>query len=155
MGVDRVAVGMSQRCRICGRSCGQSTCDSCAAVAALIPTLDVPLFCIVDGSYYPQYSGAGLVLVAEHLTGDFIAFCACHFDARSGSEAEVQAVIRGRRWAPGVPIYTDSTTAMKQHDSKSPRALFIAPECRDPNHSFAHRLSRQARLAHRAKERVA
>lgn len=142
-------------CPICGDWRSPTTCADCARVAALIPTLSYPLFCIVDGGWHHQWSGAGLVLVADHLRGDFVAFCACRFDARSSSEAEIEAVRRGRLWAPGVQVFTDSFTAIRQTATKDFRACFIDPICREPNHSYAHRLSRQGRLELRAAERKA
>lgn len=142
--------GSAKPCLVCGASSPVDICDPCAAVARLVPRINVPLFLIVDGSYNAKYSGAGLVLVADSLGGEFIAFCACHFQAKSSSHAEVEALKRGMLWAPGVQVWTDCRSAVQLANGK---ACWLPPECRDPNHGFAHRLSRQARLGARAEAR--
>ncbi len=160
---------MTRRCRVCGEPSTLATCASCAEVAALVARVADPLCVVVDGSYNESYAGAGLVLVLGPPNGDFAAFCACRLDVSSSVEAEYQAIIRARRWAPHVPVYSDCHAAIdlvlgvNRHNSRPLRhrmqqvALgvhYLDPEHRDPNHAFAHRLSRQGRIAVRAELRA-
>ncbi len=139
-------------CRICGRNDPDSwTCSDCREVARLIPQIPAPLVLIVDGSYRrnSREAGAGLILVHGSLTGDFIAFCACRFMASSSTEAERQAVIRGLRWAPGVPVHTDALNVAHEFARRGENVSWLPlGAVRVPNHQFAHRLSVEGRLAH-------
>lgn len=159
---------MLRRCRVCGESCELATCEPCAEVGALVQRIAEPLCVVVDGSYSDEWQGAGLVLVLDSPIGEFAALCACRFHARSSVEAEYQAIVRARRWAPGVPVYSDcvqaidlvcgvSTQRKRLADRLKQAQLgvhFLLERYREPNHAFAHRLSRQGRLAARAAQRA-
>lgn len=141
-------------CRICGERSTSSTCGRCAAIAALVARIDDKLLVIVDGSFHDGHGGAGLVLVTGSLTGVVVARCACRFHARSSAEAEFQAIVRGRRWAPGVPVYSDCLAAISGAQGGGRSAVYwIQPAQREPNHGIAHRLSRVGRREQMASER--
>jgi len=96
----------------------------------------------------PGHGGAGLVLAAP--TGEILASRSCTFSAESSSDAELSAVIRGARWAPGVIIYTDSEStcwaALSSNDKLVVR--FLREHDRGVAHAFAHQLSVDGRLRH-------
>lgn len=145
-------------CRICGemvelarQNAGpRVTCASCAQIATLIPTWIADgerLSVIVDGSYARGLGGAGLVLVSGSLRGEVIAHCSCVFKAAHSDEAEFQAIVRGRRWAPGVPLWSDCDGAIRRARRDGAIATFIEDRWRKPNHDLAHDLSVQGRQA--------
>lgn len=154
-------------CRICGERSSSRTCDGCGQVAVLVEHILEPMFVIVDGSYLNDHGGAGLVLVVGSLVGDVAASCACRFHACSSAEAEFQAIVRGRRWAPGVPVYSDCESAIRgtgnpANERERRRMIvrgtstsgvhFILEQHRKPNHQLAHRLSRVGRREQTAVE---
>lgn len=144
-------------CRVCGLR-GQH-CAECAEGIRLVKEhAEQELCLVVDGSFVPKASdredranghgGAGLVLVRGPVTtGEVLAARACGFDAVDSSDAEFQAVIRGARWAPGVPIYTDVNTFPGKFAEINPRlvVLHLMSHERCPAHHLAHRLSVEGR----------
>jgi hypothetical protein len=69
--------------------------------------------------------------------------------AHGSSDAELHAVIRGARWAPGVSIYTDSEstcgTALLSNNRLDVR--FLRAHERTRVHELAHQLSIDGRIA--------
>lgn len=107
---------------------------------------------VVDGSFVeaagdgPGHGGAGLVLVDEHID-EIVASRACGFSAEGSSDAELHAVIRAARWAPGVAIYTDSRDLPAKVQSFNPRIAvhYLVPNDRGEAYALAHRLSVEGR----------
>lgn len=116
---------------------------------------------VVDGGYQPYrhgcpqgIAGAGLVLVlGKPLDGEIITYRSCSFIAQGSADAELHAVIRGARWAPGVTIYTDSehTPPIAMSSNPALEVWFLDRAHRGPAHRLAHSLSVEGRL--RAEER--
>jgi hypothetical protein len=99
----------------------------------------------------PGHGGAGLVLatvVVGPIVGTILAMRSCAFTVDNSSEAELQAVIRGARWAPGVPIYTDSesTCWAATSSNRDLDVRFLTENVRGPAHAKAHELSVEGRL---------
>jgi hypothetical protein len=94
----------------------------------------------------PGYGGAGLVLATA--TGEVLATRSCAFPADHSADAELHAVIRGARWAPGAVIYTDSEstcwTAIASNKNLDVR--FVLEKDRGPAYELAHQLSVEGRL---------
>lgn len=140
-------------CQVCGRCCHDLRCGDCSAVAELCRLSDQPLYLIVDGSFSQRMGGAGgmggagMVLVKGNTRGHWVALCACWFSCKTSLDAEVEAVMRGALWAPGVPVYSDSTGAIdvtgRTHPSLTVR--WIQDKERGTNHYRAHLLSVQGR----------
>jgi hypothetical protein len=139
-------------CDVCGTDLPCSTrCLDCLQVGALVDEYgpDDQLALIVDGSFAEGRGGAGLVLVQGGVDGDFIAFAACRFRCRNSMQAELQAILRGSRWAPGVTIHSDLMAAIKV--ARKRHGIDVTWMPLDPvtkrgvNHSFAHRLSNEGR----------
>lgn len=144
-------------CRVCGlrgQHCGE--CDEGRRVVAAHRGEDLCL--VVDGSFVPKVrergehspgdGGAGLVLVRGSVrTGEVLATRACGFAAVNSSDAEFQAVIRGARWAPGVPIYTDVRTFPDELAMVNPRLVvrYLLDHDQCPAYHVAHRLSVEGR----------
>lgn len=93
----------------------------------------------------PGHGGAGLVLATTG--GHILASRSCAFPADKSSDAELQAVVRGARWAPGAVIYTDSEstcwTAIAANKNLDVR--FLREDARGPLHALAHQLSVEGR----------
>jgi hypothetical protein len=107
-------------CWVCGArfirdhslpTAARNTCSGCLAGRNLVGA-----YLVVDGAFMshdgerdtpgPGRGGAGLVLVGD--AGEIVATLVCRFEALHSADAEHQAVVRGARWVPHVPIYTDS-----------------------------------------------
>lgn len=90
------------------------------------------------------YGGAGLVLVRG---AEILAARPCGFQASSSSDAEFQAVIRGARWAPGVPIYTDARELPAKMTLVNPDLIvrYLRRGGKRPAYALAHRLSIEGR----------
>jgi hypothetical protein len=98
----------------------------------------------------PGHGGAGLVLatiIVGPIAGEVLATRSCAFVADNSSEAELQAVIRGARWVPGVPIYTDSesTCWAAISSNRDLDVRFLSENDRRPAHAKAHELSVEGR----------
>jgi ribonuclease HI len=143
-------------CRVCGIP-NAKWCAECKIVVDVLRQHWPPaLSLIVDGGFVPLsgersesgigYGGAGLVLVKD---GSVIASRSCGFMADGSSDAELHAVIRGARWAPGVSIYTDSEStcgaALLSNNHLDVR--FLRASERTRAHALAHQLSVDGRIA--------
>lgn len=142
-------------CRICGMR--DVECTECNLGRQLVAVHGyASLSLVVDGSFVESqrndeiglgHGGAGLVLIYGK---EIVASRACGFRTANSSDAELQAVIRGGRWAPGVTVYTDAIDlpikmirinpdlAVHYLDPKSRRAHADA-------YVLAHRLSVEGR----------
>jgi hypothetical protein len=160
-------------CPVCGLRGSQCTeCGLGAKLVALHGLTDMAL--VVDGSFMsplqvdgplvgppqdsnghggtglasPQdssgHGGAGLVLLRGK---EVLASRACGFSATSSSDAELHAVIRAARWAPGVPIYTDVRELPAKMALINPALVvhYLAPGRRGVAYALAHRLSIEGR----------
>lgn len=145
-------------CPVCGLRGSQCTeCGLGAKLVALHGLTDLAL--VVDGSFVaplqvdessvvpPQdrgHGGAGLVLLRSK---EVLASRACGFSATSSSDAELHAVIRAARWAPGVPIYTDARELPAKMALVNPSLVvhYLAPGRRGIAYALAHRLSIEGR----------
>lgn len=136
-------------CRVCGLRGQQCTdCDLGKRLVQIHGSTNLSLF--VDGSFVDArdgglgHGGAGLVLVHESL---IIASRACGFRAEGSADAELHAVIRGGRWAPGVAIYTDARDLPEKIARFNPRIVvgYLPFEMRGAAHALAHRLSVEGR----------
>ena len=134
-------------CPVCGIRGAQCTeCDRGKELVALHGRDRLVL--VVDGSFVeatgegPGHGGAGLVLVDEEID-EIVASRACGFAAEGSSDAELHAVIRAARWAPGVAIYTDSRDLPAKVQSFNPRLSvhYLVPNDRGEAYAMAHRLS--------------
>lgn len=122
-------------------------CAHCRKVTELVARATRRLLLIVDGSYAAGRGGAGLVLVADHAGGMAVAECSCLFSCRGPDEAEFQAIVRGRRWAPGVPVLSDARGAIQRaHRAGMLEVRYIERGDRAPNHNRAHNLSVEGRI---------
>jgi len=142
-------------CAVCGDP-GGKRCDGCRAVEVVLAGEWEPLLVLyVDGSFVtlsgdradggPGHAGAGLVLTRE--SGEVLASRSCAFFAESSSDAELQAVIRGARWARGVVIYTDSesTCDAAMGSNKDLDVRFLDHANRRSAYALAHQLSVEGR----------
>jgi hypothetical protein len=134
-------------CRVCGL-CGQQ-CTECELGAQIVAVHGYAnLSLVVDGSFVEHeaigHGGAGLVLVRGE---EILASRACGFLSESSSDSELQAVIRGGRWAPGVSIYTDARDLAAQMMRINPHLAvqYLPPEKRGEAYAIAHRLSVEGR----------
>lgn len=97
----------------------------------------------------PGHGGAGLVLVSNVSNGhdQILASRACGFHAASSSDAELHAVIRASRWAPGVTIYTDARELPVKMARINPDITvhYLDPNKRGDAYALAHRLSVEGR----------
>lgn len=130
------------------------TCPQCAPYPILADFAD--RYClIVDGSFLQLsgrrdvnelgHGGAGLVLVGpdDRLMGGK----ACGFDATSSSDAELQAMKRGARWAPHVCILTDDQGQSSRRVGEMRREIRWLPgRQRSKYFEMAHELSVQGRI---------
>jgi hypothetical protein len=160
--------GRYRGCPVCGLRGSQ--CTECALGAKLVALHGVTdLALVVDGSFvasmqvdgssmihpqvdgssmiHPQdsgHGGAGLVLLRGK---EVLASRACGFSATSSSDAELHAVIRAARWAPGVPIYTDARELPAKMTLVNPALVvhYLAPGRRGVAYALAHRLSIEGR----------
>jgi hypothetical protein len=110
-----------------------------------VKSYDDLLFLIVDGSYLNRRAGAGLVLVAGSLKGTIVAVRTCSFLAHDAYEAEYQAIVRGRRWAPNVWTYSDNLRAIATAKQRLRNVSWLRHECRHPHHDLADRLAGEGR----------
>lgn len=138
-------------CRVCGvRGIHCTECSRAAQVVKDRRGADLAL--VVDGSFVASsnsgslgHGGAGLVLVHGE---EVLAARACGFRTESSSAAEFQAVVRGARWAPDVPIYTDVRDLPDQMAQVNRRLVvhYLDPNRRRPDaYALAHRLSVEGR----------
>lgn len=145
--------GRYRGCFVCGLRGAQCTeCGLGSKLVALHGLTDLAL--VVDGSFVdplqtsPQdgsgHGGAGLVLLRGK---EVLASRACGFSATSLSDAELHAAIRGARWAPGVPIYTDARELPAKMTLVNSTLVvhYLVPERRGVAHALAHRLSIEGR----------
>jgi hypothetical protein len=150
--------GRYRGCPVCGLRGSQCTeCALGAKLVALHGLTDLAL--VADGSFVasPQvdgsstiplqdsgHGGAGLVLLRGK---EVLASRACGFSATSSSDAELHAVIRAARWAPGVPIYTDARELPAKMTLVNPALVvhYLAPGRRGLAYALAHRLSIEGR----------
>lgn len=103
----------------------------------------------------PGHGGAGLVLATT--AGEILTSRSCAFGAANSSDAELQAVIRGARWAPGIVIYTDSeptcaaaasstaAAVLFLHEIEPKPVRFLHEHDRGAAHALAHQLSVEGR----------
>lgn len=144
-------------CRVCGLR-GEHCAECDEGIRLVRAHAGQELSLVVDGSFVPLapdradraigHGGAGLVLVlGPVMTGEVLASRACGFDAVDSSDAECHAVIRGARWAPGVPIYTDVNTFPSKFAEINPKLVVhhLMSHERCPAHHLAHRLSVEGR----------
>lgn len=136
-------------CRVCGVRDQQCTdCDLGAELVKIYGCENLTLF--VDGSFVASrdgelgHGGAGLVLV--HVN-EVIASRACGFRAQGSTYAELHAIIRAGRWAPGVVIYTDARDLPEKAARSNPNITvrYLPFEKRGAAHALAHRLSVEGR----------
>jgi len=151
-------------CPVCGiRGVQCVECGHGAELVALHGPAELTL--TVDGSFVPflqdvdgpsrdnsdhclrdngGHGGAGLVLARG---AEILATRACGFHASSSSDAEYQAVIRGARWAPDVPIYTDARELPSKMVLVNPglNVRYLGPGKRHAPYMLAHRLSIEGR----------
>src|SRR5688572_5423587 len=120
-------VRLPPMCNICGRARATTgkTCAPCSAVAPTIRTYNDLLFLIVDGSFRSRFAGAGLVLVRGNLTGPMVASRRCCFVAEDSIQAEYEAIVRGRMWAPNVWTYSDCVDAIRLAREHMPNVRWI------------------------------
>jgi hypothetical protein len=143
-------------CWICGDP-NVKRCEGCRAVEEVLSIYWSPsLSLFVDGGFVtqsgerddsgPGHGGAGLVLASS--TGKILASRSCGFPAANSSDAELHAVIRGARWAPGAVIYTDSesTCGAAILSNNKLEVCFLRDHERGPLHALAHQLSIEGRL---------
>ncbi len=148
-------------CRVCGVTHVQCTeCSSAADLVAAHGYANVSL--VVDGSFHRiantirgvtfqasiGYGGAGLVLVRGGIDGEHLASRACGFLSSGSGDAELQAVIRGARWARGVTIYTDSdgTQNSALRMNRDLRVVYVPERERSAAFMLAHQLSIEGRV---------
>lgn len=141
-------------CGICGVHGGCRTCARGAEIVAIHGYQHLSL--VVDGSFVQAdeldtdttlgYGGAGLVLLlGSPYTGVVLAQVACGFRSLGSADAEIEACVRGDRWAPGVTIYTDSQDAPPAIAQRGIRAVYLAHGTRPKSHGVAHVMSVQGR----------
>jgi len=138
-------------CRVCGIR--DVECTECGLGKQLVAAHGYArLSLVVDGSFVEStrndgidlgHGGAGLVLVCNN---EILASRACGFRTASSSDAELQAVIRGARWTPGVAIYTDAIDLPPKITRINPdlSVHYLRPGQRGDRigvYSLAHRLS--------------
>lgn len=147
-------------CPICGvqNEEGDETgrCERCARGTDLAAMHGHREVCVVvDGSFVPMptgpglpvtgYGGAGLVLVRGALpTGEILDEVACSFGADGSAEAELQAVLRASRWAPGAAIYSDARELEPRVAEHGIRVSYLGGK-RPSTHARAHVLSVEGR----------
>lgn len=138
-------------CPVCGIRGVQCTeCDLGKKLVALHGRDRLTL--VVDGSFVEAsdegigHGGAGLVLVRTGVN-EIVASRACGFRAESSSDAELHAVIRAARWAPGVTIYTDCRDLPIAVQRFNPRLSvhYLVSNDRAAAYAMAHALSVEGR----------
>jgi ribonuclease HI len=145
------------KCVVCGiTSHGKERCQDCREVHHFVTQLTLSqradYVLVVDGSFtsHPvgkghRSAGAGLVLAREY-DEVVVACCAASFSTTSSNCAELEAILRGLKWAPGVTVWSDSKPIVKQCKMRKWPVFEIKKELRDPLHHLAHKLANIGRL---------
>lgn len=142
-------------CRVCGVG---GDCACCEMPAALLElgARGSHLLVVVDGSYNPKVpgrGGAGLVLLADN---EIVASCGAMFECYSAKRAELEAIVRADRWAPGVPILSDCMDAIRMAEREyGIQVRWIRREWRGPAYDLAHEIANYGRRERGHREHLA